>query len=81
MENLVSLDALRVGQCARVIDLKTDGSIRRRLLDIGLIPGTSVRCIFKSPSGDPTAFLVRGAVIALRSEDCKKIKGVAYGAY
>ena len=73
MENLVSLDVLKPRQRARISALKTDGSIRRRLLDIGLVPKTMVECIGKSPSGDPTAFLVRGAVIALRSEDCKKI--------
>ena len=73
MEKLVSLDVLEPKQRARVCFLKTSGSIRRRLLDIGLVPETVVECIGKSPLGDPTAFLVRGAVIALRSEDCKKI--------
>lgn len=73
MENLISLDVLKPGQQARVRTLKTSGSIRRRLLDIGLVPETTVECIGKSPLGDPTAFLVRGGVIALRSEDCEKI--------
>ena len=73
MENLISLDMLEPKQRARISALETDGGIRRRLLDIGLVPKTTVECIGKSPLGDPTAFLVRGAVIALRSEDCKKI--------
>ena len=47
--------------------------MRRRLLDIGLIGETDIECIGKSPSGDPKAFLIRGAVIAIRSEDCKDI--------
>jgi ferrous iron transport protein A len=47
--------------------------MRRRLLDIGLIEDTDVECVGRSPSGDPTAFLIRGAVIAIRSEDCKNI--------
>ncbi len=43
--------------------------MRRRLLDIGMIPGTKIECVGRSPSGDPKAFLIRGAVIAIRSED------------
>ncbi len=43
--------------------------MRRRLQDIGLIEGTKVEMYTKSPSGDPIAFLIRGAVIALRTED------------
>jgi len=47
--------------------------MRRRLLDIGLIENTDVECLGRSPGGDPTAFLIRGAVIAIRSEDCRDI--------
>ena len=54
-------------------DLQTDIAIRRRLLDLGLIPGTRVQCLQKSPFGDPTAFLIRGTVIALRGQDCNSI--------
>jgi len=41
--------------------------------DIGLIDGTRVECLGKAISGDPAAYLIRGAVIALRSEDAAKI--------
>ena len=47
--------------------------MRRRLLDIGLTPDTRVECVGKSPAGDPKAFLIRGAVIAIRKEDCDEI--------
>ena len=56
-----------------VKELKTRGSIRRRLLDIGLVKDTKIECVGKSPAGDPAAFLIRGAVIAIRSEDMKDI--------
>lgn len=46
---------------------------RRRMQDIGLIDGTRVECLGKAISGDPAAYLIRGAVIALRSEDAAKI--------
>ena len=61
--------SLREGQAARVTDIHIDGSMRRRLQDLGLIEGTHIQCLQKSPAGDPVAFLIRGAAIALRSED------------
>lgn len=67
------LSALNPGETAMVKQLKTMGSMRRRLLDIGLAPQTKVTCIGKSPAGDPAAYLIRGAVIAIRSEDSKNI--------
>lgn len=68
-----SLFSLSEGMCARVVKLRNDGSMRRRLQDLGLIEGTRVECLQRSPSGDPTAYLIRGAVIALREEDSSKI--------
>ena len=68
-----TLNHIGEGKSAIVRDLKTTGSMRRRLLDIGLIEGTNVECLQKSPSGDPVAYLIRGAVIALRSEDSSNI--------
>ena len=68
-----SLNTLQEGQRARVTDILSSGSMRRRLQDIGLIEGTDVQCMQKSPSGDPVAYLIRGAVIALRCEDSRNI--------
>ena len=65
--NPSSLNSLRVGQSARVSHIEP--AMRRRLLDIGLIPGTRVTCTAVSPAGDPAAYLIRGAVIALRGRD------------
>ncbi len=64
---------LSVGQTANVKEVLSRGDIRRRLQDIGLIRGTRVSCVQVSPPGDPTAYLIRGAVIALRSEDSSNI--------
>ena len=69
-----TLKDLVVGEKVRVAEIETAGSMRRRLQDIGMIPGTEVECLHKSPPGDPVAYLVRGAVIALRSEDSVNIK-------
>lgn len=71
--NTLALNSLRVGQSACVADIQADPAMRRRLLDIGLIPGTRVTCMAKSPAGDPAAYLIRGAVIALRGADARGV--------
>lgn len=68
-----SLNDIKPGEHAIVDTLLSTGSMRRRLLDIGLVENTDVECLGTSPGGDPTAFLIRGAVIAIRSEDCINI--------
>lgn len=67
------LNDIALGERARVLSQSTSGGIRRRLLDMGLVEGTEIECVGKSPCGDPRAYLIRGAVIALRAEDCGKI--------
>lgn len=74
MDNIISMDNLKVGKKAYVFLINVGGGERRRLLDLGLIEGTKVEAVQKSPSGDPIAYLIRGAVIALRAEDAKCIK-------
>lgn len=73
MESSVTLHSLSEGSTARVKCLNNEGCMRRRLQDIGLITGTKVCCLQRSPSGDPIAYLIRGAVIALRSEDSSRV--------
>ena len=68
-----TLSDISPGQRASVVALNSTGSMRRRLLDIGLIDGTEVECVGRSPGGDPAAFLIRGAVIAIRDTDCRDI--------
>ena len=70
MKNLFDLKG---GEKGVIKKLLTTSSMRRRFLDIGLIEGTTVDCVGQSPGGDPKAFLIRGAVIAIRSKDCKNI--------
>ena len=74
----LSLDRLRVGQSAFVTRVEAEPALRRRLLDLGLIPGTRVTCQGRSPAGDPAAYLVRGTVVALRARDAAAV-GLAPG--
>lgn len=68
-----TLAALRVGECAVVTGIRTEDGMRRRLWDMGVVVGTGVQCVFRSPSGDPTAYAVRGTVIALRRCDAATV--------
>lgn len=79
METAATLAALRSGQRGRVEAVAGEDAMRRRLLDLGLIPGTAVSCVAVSPAGDPAAYLIRGAVIALRRRDAAAValEGVA----
>ncbi|WHH57865.1 FeoA family protein [Petroclostridium sp. X23] len=72
-ENFIPLNFLPLGKKAKVKALTSDGTIRRRMLDLGLISNTEVEAVQKSPAGDPIAYHIRGAVIALRSEEASKI--------
>lgn len=72
-EKVIPLNKLPLGKKAKVKELTCDGTIRRRMLDFGLIYNTEIEALQKSPSGDPIAYYIRGAVIALRQEDAARI--------
>lgn len=83
MEFICGLNEIKTGEKARVHSLLTHGAMRRRLLDIGLVEGAEVECVGKSPLGDPSAYLICGAVIAIRDCDSREVKvtGVENGTY
>lgn len=73
MKDKTCLADIAPGEEAIVVGLSIGGSMRRRLMDIGMIENTSVKCVGRSPAGDPSAYLIRGAVIAIRKEDSENI--------
>lgn len=64
-----TLADLLPGERAAVLKLNLTGRLRRRLMDIGLIEGTEVECVGISPLGDPSAYLIRETVVAIRHSD------------
>lgn len=68
-----TLDLLPINKVAEIVSLKSKGIQRRRMLDLGLVSGTYIKTLQKSPSSDPVAYLIKGTVIALRKEDAKNI--------
>ncbi len=69
----MTLDQLAIGQSAAVAALKATGPDRRRLMDLGILPGTVLTAEMRSPLGDPVGYRVRGALIALRKSQARDI--------
>lgn len=69
----IPLSELDPGRRGRVRELAVEGLVRRRLLDLGVVPNTMIETIRRSPAGDPTAYRVRGTTIGLRREDAQGI--------
>jgi DtxR family Mn-dependent transcriptional regulator len=74
-ESITRLATLRNGERAAVVGLSSAvrGAERNRLLDLGVVPGTVVEIDMASPTGNPIAYLIRGASIALRREQSERI--------
>jgi len=68
------LHEMRAGEGGVIALLFGEDAMSRRLADLGFTEGASVNCLYKSPSGDPAAYLVRGTVIALRREDAARVE-------
>ena len=77
-KNILTLEKMPTGSKCTVISLTASGTIRRRFLDLGIISGTNIEVLQKSPSGNLVAYFIRGAVIALRSEDASTILVKSY---
>lgn len=73
MSSVIKLSSLSPGQEARVYALNGRESVNSRLIDMGIYPGAALRPVFRAVPGDPTAYLIQNAVIALRRADAEKI--------
>ena len=71
---MITLD--KIGENDQVVIEQVGGdlSLKRRLLDLGFIPGEKITCVLISPFHDPKAYLVHSNVIALRNMDARNIE-------
>lgn len=69
----ITLDKLKIGQNGKIISIKNNDDISRRLFDMGFTVGTSVSKKLKNYGGNLSAYLVRGTLIAIRNNDSKNI--------
>ena len=74
MKNTISLSNVDLNQTVMVRDILCDNHSKRRFLDLGIIKGTLITPLFRSPFSDPTAYEINNTVIAIRKEDASLIK-------
>lgn len=70
-----TLDQLNIGDKMMIKNLSKDSTVRRRLLDMGLTPGTALEVTGKAPFGDPIEILVRGYKLSLRKSEAQNVMG------
>ena len=70
----MTLNQLNLGDSCIVKNLHESSDLYRRFLDLGIIPGTRIQCVLYNPFGDPKAYEIRGAVIAIRNQDAWHIE-------
>ncbi|MCY9513345.1 FeoA family protein [Paenibacillus apiarius] len=75
----IPLSNAKSGTHIRLKRIEVQGVLRRRLLDLGFVPGNVVEVLQKSPLGDPIAFRVNNTTIALRKEESSLIFGDIIG--
>ena len=69
----MTLDQLRPGERAQVGVIHGTGTFRRRLLELGFVPGTTIERTGQAPFGDPLSYRLRGAVVCLRGRDAAAV--------
>ena len=73
MEHTLRADRLPPGAAGRIVQLGLTGPLRRRLLELGLIPGQTLLRRWTAPAGSPIAYEAQGMVVALRAGDAAHI--------
>lgn len=63
-----------LGRRARVLDVGGGRAFRRRLLELGLVPGTEVQVLRVAPLGDPIELVARGCFLSIRKEDAASVR-------
>jgi len=71
---MANLADLRPGQTAYVQAMAGRGSLRKRLMDMGIVPGTEVTMLRRAPLGDPLELMVKGYYLSLRASEAELVK-------
>lgn len=74
MEKDLYLNGLELNKTGKVLDIQCDRNSKRRFFDLGIIKGTEITPLFRSPFSDPTAYEINNTVIAIRDEDANMIR-------
>ena len=69
----MSLKEAKIGSCVKVIKLRGEGAIKRRIMDMGITKGVKITVRKVAPLGDPLEITVRGYELSLRKADAEMI--------
>ena len=69
-----TLKDVKVGQSVRVTKVGGEGALKRRIMDMGITKGVTIKVMKMAPLGDPIEITVRGYELTLRKADCEKIE-------
>jgi len=69
----LTLSELKDGERGAVTRIELSGSTKRRLIEMGITPGTRVQALKRAPLGDPIEIMLRGYTLTLREEDARRI--------
>ncbi len=75
-EETLGMNELPAGGEAVILSVEARGELRRRLIELGFFPGETVKKVLVSPLGDPSAYLVRESVTAIRGCDASLVRVV-----
>ncbi len=73
MSSSIKLSELATGAEAIISSLENESSVNERLTELGFYPGARIRALYRAIFGDPTAYMIQNAVIALRRSESEKI--------
>ena len=71
---MTTLRELPAGSTAKVVNVHGEGAVSKRLMEMGVIPGTEIRVIKTAPFGDPIQVRVLGYSLALRKNEAASIE-------
>lgn len=69
----IPLSELKQNQMATIVRVKGKGASRRRMMDMGIVPGSEIRVIRSAPFGDPVEYSVKGYSLSLRKSEASEI--------
>ena len=70
----MTLTNLQIGTTAKVVAVKGNNAVTRRLMEMGIVPGVSVKVVKTAPFGDPIEIRVRGYSLAMRKAEAETIE-------
>lgn len=68
-----TLNDLRPGEKARIIKVLAKGTVRRKLMDMGMVPGSEIEVVRTAPLGDPIEFRIKGYSLSMRKQEAVNI--------